>query len=99
MTDQKLNGLSKGLQVLQKFVFGKEAWGPREIARELGLSKSTALRMLQTLADAGFLALNEKEGKYRVGPEALAAGGRVEKPRQSGDDHNPRPREVREGGG
>ena len=74
MADQKLNGLSKGLQVVQKFVFGKEAWGPREIARELGLSKSTALRILQTLADAGFLALNEKEGKYRVGPELWRLG-------------------------
>jgi DNA-binding IclR family transcriptional regulator len=74
MADQKLNTLSKGLQVIQKFVFEKETWGPREIARALGISKSTALRLLQTLHDRRFLILNEKGHKYTIGPELWRIG-------------------------
>jgi DNA-binding IclR family transcriptional regulator len=74
MPDQKLGTLAKGLQVIQKFVFEKETWGPREIARVLGISKSTALRVLQTLQDHRFLILNEKDHKYTIGPELWRMG-------------------------
>jgi DNA-binding IclR family transcriptional regulator len=74
MAEQKLNALSKGLQVIQKFVFEKDTWGAREIARSLGMSKSSAFRILQTLQDQCFLSLNEKDQKYTIGPELWRLG-------------------------
>jgi IclR family transcriptional regulator, KDG regulon repressor len=71
MGDEKLKTLSTGLQIIQKFVYEKESWGIREIARELGLSKSAALRMFQTLCDANFLAVSEDDHKFVVGQELL----------------------------
>lgn len=74
MSDRRLNTLSKGLQVIQKFVFEKDTWGIREIARELGFSKSAALRLLQSLCDHQFLVLSEKDRTYTIGPELWRLG-------------------------
>ena len=74
MADRRLDTLSKGLKVIQKFVFEKETWGTREIDRGLGLSKSTALRILQTLRDHNFLNLSEQDHKYTIGPELWRLG-------------------------
>jgi DNA-binding IclR family transcriptional regulator len=69
-----MSGLSKGLQVIQRFVYEKEAWGIRELARETGFSKSAALRLLQSLCDEDFLTLDEKDNKYKIGPELWRLG-------------------------
>jgi IclR family transcriptional regulator, KDG regulon repressor len=74
MAEQKLNALAKGLQVIQRFVFEKDAWGAREIARALGISKSSAFRILQTLQDQRFLNFTEKEQKYTIGTELWRIG-------------------------
>ena len=74
MNDRRMSSLSKGLQVIQRFVYDKETWGIREIARELGFSKSATLRLLQSLCDEDFLALDEKENKYKIGPELWRLG-------------------------
>jgi len=74
MSDRRMSSLSKGLQVIEKFVYEKETWGIREIARELGFSKSAALRLLQSLCDEDFLVLNEKDNKYGIGPELWRLG-------------------------
>ena len=68
MSDSKLNSVSGVLKVLKRFVFDRDVWGPRELGRALGLSKSTTMRILQTLADENFLISTEKDGKYRIGP-------------------------------
>jgi DNA-binding IclR family transcriptional regulator len=74
MSDRRMSSLSKGLQVIEQFVYEKETWGIREIARELGFSKSAALRLLQSLCDEDFLILNEKDNKYGIGPELWRLG-------------------------
>jgi DNA-binding IclR family transcriptional regulator len=74
MSDRRLSSLSKGLQIIQKFVYEKEIWGIRELARELGFSKSATLRLLQSLCDEDFLALDEKNNKYKIGPELWRLG-------------------------
>ena len=66
MNNRRMSSLSKGLQVIQRFVYDKETWGIREIARELGFSKSAALRLLQSLCDEDFLTLDTKDNKYRI---------------------------------
>ncbi len=66
---QSLKGLTKGLHILRKFAYEKESWGPREVAKSLGISKSSTLRVLQTLLDENFLSADRTEGKYCIGPE------------------------------
>jgi DNA-binding IclR family transcriptional regulator len=74
MGDRRVSSLSKGLQVIQKFVFEKDNWGIREIARELGHSKSTAHRLLQSLCEEGFLEIHGNDHKYAIGPELWRLG-------------------------
>jgi IclR family transcriptional regulator, acetate operon repressor len=74
MNDRRMSSLSKGLQLIQKFVFQKEAWGIREIARDLGFSKSATLRLLQSLCDEGYLVLTSKDSRYTIGPELWRLG-------------------------
>lgn len=76
MADKRMSGLSKGLQVIQCFVYDKDTWGIRELARELGFSKSATLRLVQSLCEEDFLAIDEGDNKYRIGPELwrLSAG-------------------------
>jgi DNA-binding IclR family transcriptional regulator len=45
-----------------------------EIGRRLGLSKPTAVRLAQALADEGFLSQDPGNPCYRLGPEAYAIG-------------------------
>jgi DNA-binding IclR family transcriptional regulator len=74
MADRRMSGLSKGLQVIQRFVYDKDAWGIRELSRELGFSKSAVQRLLQSLCDEDFLALDGKDNKYKIGPELWRLG-------------------------
>ena len=74
MQSQSLTVLQKGLHILRKFIYEKEDWGPREIARSLNISKSSALRVLQTLKNENFLSPAETDGKYCVGPELWRMG-------------------------
>ena len=74
MSKRVLNSVWGVLKVLQQFAFNQEAWGPRELARTTGLSKSTALRILQTMVDENFLINSEKNDKYMIGPELWHLG-------------------------
>jgi DNA-binding IclR family transcriptional regulator len=71
---QSSKALQKGLGILRKFAYEKENWGPREIARSLNISKSSALRVLQTLKNENFLSPAETDGKYCIGPELWRMG-------------------------
>jgi len=74
-----LGALQKGLDILRKFAYEKENWGPREIARSLNISKSSALRVLQTLKNENFLSPAEADGKYCIGPELWRLGAVLNK--------------------
>jgi len=45
-----------------------------EIGRRLALNKATAIRLTLTLVDEGFVVQDRATGRYRLGPEAFAAG-------------------------
>lgn len=45
-----------------------------EIGRRLELTKPTAVRLTLTLVEEGFVARDHASGRYRLGPEAFAAG-------------------------
>jgi IclR family transcriptional regulator, KDG regulon repressor len=76
---QASRALQKGLDILRKFAYEKEDWGPREIARSLNISKSSALRVLQTLKNENFLNPAETDGKYCIGPELWRLGAVLNK--------------------
>jgi DNA-binding IclR family transcriptional regulator len=61
----------KCIDILEKFIFVRNAWGTREIARAVGITKSSAHRILQTLRNKDFLAFEEKTEKYIIGPVLL----------------------------
>jgi DNA-binding IclR family transcriptional regulator len=63
-----------GLDVLEAVMAAEEPMGSRELGRQLGLDRSTANRLLMTLAHLGMLSRTE-DGRYRPGEgiHALAA--------------------------
>jgi DNA-binding IclR family transcriptional regulator len=48
-----------------------------DLARTAKLNKTTAFRMLTALESAGLIAKNAEAESYRLGPEAIALGGRA----------------------
>ena len=70
MTDQTdrylINSVLRATQILEAFSFEKPAYTNTELAREVGLSKSTVTRLLRSLEKPGFLQRDEKTGEYRL---------------------------------
>ncbi|MFI0351268.1 IclR family transcriptional regulator [Actinomadura sp. 9N407] len=58
--------LDRGLLVLLAFQRRSE-WGVSELARELGLDKAVAHRLLSTLAHRGFVLADPQTRRYRLG--------------------------------
>lgn len=61
-----LKSVSTALDVLDCFAFDTEL-GVSDIARRLGVAKSTAHRLLSTLLTRGVIAKNPQTGHYRLG--------------------------------
>jgi IclR family transcriptional regulator, pca regulon regulatory protein len=66
--------LERGLAVLCAFTPDRTALGINELARELGLTRSTTHRYVATLASLGFLEQDDGTRKYRLGPRVLDLG-------------------------
>jgi IclR family pca regulon transcriptional regulator len=66
--------LERGLAVLCAFTPQHPALGINELARELGLTRSTTHRYVATLASLGFLEQDDGTRKYRLGPRVLDLG-------------------------
>jgi IclR family transcriptional regulator, pca regulon regulatory protein len=66
--------LERGLAVLCLFTPDRPALGISELARELGLTRSTTHRYVATLASLGFLDQDTSTRKYRLGPRVLDLG-------------------------
>lgn len=67
-------GLVRGLEILQAFSTEKPQLGISEIGRELGVSRSTAFRLVFTLEKMGFLKRVEHSKKYSLGLRVLDLG-------------------------
>ena len=61
-----LKSVGSALDVLECFALDGEL-GVSDIARRLGVAKSTAHRLLQTLASRGFVEQDVQSGQYRLG--------------------------------
>ncbi len=66
--------LERGLAVLSMFRPDRAALGISELARELGLTRSTTHRYVATLASLRYLEQDSTTRKYRLGPRVLDLG-------------------------
>ncbi|GAA4194816.1 IclR family transcriptional regulator [Microbispora amethystogenes] len=69
------SGLGRALQVIYAVgESGPEGVGVSALAREVGLSKAVAHRILKVLSDDGFLSFESDTKRYTLGPGALQVG-------------------------
>lgn len=66
--------LEAGLQILERFGNGAERMRLSEIAREIGISRSSAFRLVHTLQTLGYLERDEDTKSYRLGSRVLSLG-------------------------
>ena len=66
--------IERALAVLDCFMDGQPEIGVTEIAQRLGLSLSTAHRIVRALLGAGYLAQNPKTDRYSLGRSAVLLG-------------------------
>lgn len=66
--------LERGLKLLAEFSRDNRRLGPPELARRLGLPRSTVFRLLNTLEAMGFLERVEGGSEYRLGLAVLRLG-------------------------
>ena len=66
--------LERGLAILAEFKPATPELGISDLARALGLSRSTSHRYVSTLARLGYLDQNARTRKYRLGPRVLDLG-------------------------
>jgi IclR family pca regulon transcriptional regulator len=66
--------LERGLAILSSFRSGRPLLGISDLAREVGLSRSTTHRYVATLAGLGYLLQDAPTRKYRLGPRVLDLG-------------------------
>jgi IclR family acetate operon transcriptional repressor len=62
-----LGSVANAARVLKAFTSSDREWGVSELARRLGIAKSTAHRLLATLTDEGLLEQDPSTGRYRLG--------------------------------
>ncbi|WP_067726942.1 IclR family transcriptional regulator [Oceanobacillus damuensis] len=66
-----LSSVNNSLRILRAFTMDQPQKGVRELASELGISKSSVQRILVTLTAHGFVRKNEETNKYELGISVL----------------------------
>jgi PcaR/PcaU/PobR family beta-ketoadipate pathway transcriptional regulator len=67
-------GLARGLAMLAAFSAERSQLSLADLARAVGLTRSSAFRIAYTLAELGYLVRNEATKSYRLGPRVLSLG-------------------------
>ncbi|SAK99451.1 IclR family transcriptional regulator [Caballeronia temeraria] len=67
-------GLDRGLRILMEFSPREPVLGAPDLARRLGIPRTTVFRLLQTLESLGFLERADKDKSYRLGVAVLRLG-------------------------
>ncbi len=62
-----LGSVANAARVMKAFTPAEREWGVTDLARRLGIAKSTAHRLLATLTDEGLLEQDPTTGRYRLG--------------------------------
>ncbi|RJX29775.1 MAG: IclR family transcriptional regulator [Desulfarculus sp.] len=71
---QTVTALTRGLSVLETFARLGHSLSLAQVARELGLPKSTIFRLMNSLVSLGYLEQPVKGGPYNLGPRVLGLG-------------------------
>ncbi|MCA9866671.1 MAG: IclR family transcriptional regulator [Anaerolineae bacterium] len=80
MTDNTYPGtqaVQRAMALLKAFNDEHPAWGLSALARETGLNKTTAHRLLSALEREGMLGRAADGDRYVLGPEVVVLGGRA----------------------
>lgn len=72
--DNQVKSLARAMQVLECFSVEQPEMGPSEIAKMLGMQKSTVYNILSTFQRLGYLMKNPDTGKYCLGMKVLHLG-------------------------
>lgn len=75
--EPKVKSLYKALKILESFLYGDAYKGVSDIAKEMGYPKSTVSNILTTYQMLGFLEMEKRSGKYKLGPKALELSNRT----------------------
>ena len=70
----RIKSLGKALRVLDLFTLRRPEWGVTEISRELGIQKTVAYNLAETLAAGGLLEKDSQSHRYRVGALSYRLG-------------------------
>ena len=73
----RLSSVTSALLVLKVFSEDEAEIGISNLAKRLGLAKSTVHRLAVTLAAEGFLEQNPENGRYRLGLSLFSLGALV----------------------
>ena len=66
--------MRKALELLSSFTLATPVWALSDLARELGIPKSTAHNLLRTLQSFDLIQQDPTDRRYRLGPRALEMG-------------------------
>ena len=67
----------RAMSLLKAFDDERREWGLAELAREVGLNKTTTFRLLTALESEGMVARRPFAETYTLGPEIVVLGGRA----------------------
>ncbi len=70
----EIQSLARGLKILNLIEHSRNGMGTTEVANQLSIDKSSASRLLHTLAKYGFVEQDEHTSRYSLGPQLLTLG-------------------------
>ena len=70
----EIQSLARGLKILNLLEHARNGMGTTEVANQLSIDKSSASRLLHTLAKYGFVDQDEHTSRYSLGPQLLTLG-------------------------
>ena len=70
----EIQALAKGLKILKLLEHARNGMGTTEVANQMSIDKSSASRLLHTLANYGFVEQDEVTARYALGPQLLSLG-------------------------
>ena len=67
----EIQSLARGLKIMELLAASTDAVSVTELADELGIDKSSASRLVQTLANHGYAEQDAQSRRYRLGPQIV----------------------------
>ena len=92
----RLSSVSNAMRLIRAFSDEEYEIGISDLARRLGLAKSTVHRLATTLIEVGMLEQNAQDGKYHPGLKLFELGSLVRRKMDVTDEAKPFLRELRE---